>query len=86
MLVVRSKSEAAHASSLLPTGFEDNGFVVSMLLNILDALSSNTTTVTAVIVNNNSTNVSPLLTQLTNAGGSIDSIKQALSVVSAVLN
>ena len=61
-------------------------FVVSMLLNILDALSCNTTTVTAVVVNNSSSNVSSWLTQLTNAGGSIDIIKQALSVVSAVLN
>jgi hypothetical protein len=87
-LVIVSKSEKSYAATTLPAGAAVADFALTCTLSVFDSLSSVAETSTVVTVNPLSADArdDSLTRLIVENSGSIDNIKQVLSVVSTALN
>ncbi len=87
ILSIRSLSEIAFASSTLPAGLATNGYTIVCVTKVYDSYDAYTTATFNVTVQAISSDTDALLQeQLSNSVGSTDSVKQVLSLSSAILN
>jgi len=87
ILSIRSLSEIAFASSTLPAGLATNGHTIVCVTKVYDSYDAYATATFNVTVQAISSDTDALLQeQLSNSVGSTDSMKQVLSLSSAVLN